>query len=96
MSLFAGRNGDTDVENGIKDTVREGESGTYGESSVNIHILSGVRWIAGEKLLPSTGSPVLCSVVTWGDGMGDAWEEHDVCIIMADFYYYTGETNTTL
>ena len=51
-----GRNGDTDVENEIKDTVGEGESWTYGESSVNIHILSGVRWIAGEKLLLSTGA----------------------------------------
>ncbi|RJF75347.1 hypothetical protein D4Z77_08730, partial [Campylobacter coli] len=69
-----GRNGDTDVENGLKDTVREGESGTCGESSINIYTLSGVKCVAGEKLLFSTGSPVLCSVVTWGDGMGEAQE----------------------
>ena len=91
-----GRNGDTDIENGIKDTVGEGESGTYGESSVNIHILSGVRWTAGEKSLFSTGSPVLCSVVTWVDGMGEAREGHDVCIIMADLHYCMAEPNTTL
>ena len=60
------------------DTVGEGESGTNGESNTNIRTLSGVRWIAGEKLLPSTGSPVLCSVVTWVDGMGEAQEGHDV------------------
>ena len=67
-----------------------------GKSNINIYTLSGIRWITGEKLLFSTGSPVLCSVVTWGDGMGDAWEEHDVRIIMADLHYYKGETNTTL
>ena len=36
----------------------EGESG---ERSINIYTLSGMRWIAGEKLLCSTASPVLCS-----------------------------------
>ena len=35
----------------FKNTVREGESGTNGEDSNNIYTLSGVRWIAGEKLL---------------------------------------------
>ena len=39
------------------DTVREGESGTNGESSTTIYTLSGVRWVAGEKLLCRTGSP---------------------------------------
>ena len=99
MSLFAGRNGDTDVENGIKDTVREGESGTYGESSVNIHILSGVRWIAGEKLLGSTGSPLWCSVMTWKAGLGGGEGGEgagDVCIIMADMHCCVAETNTML
>ena len=51
---------------------------------------------AGEKLLFSTGSPVLCSVVTWVYGMGEAREGHDVCIIMADLHYCMAETNTTL
>ena len=50
MKLFAGKNGDADVENGLVDTVEEGESGVYGESSINIYMLSGVRWIAGELL----------------------------------------------
>ena len=86
-----GRNGDTDVENGLKETVGEGESGTYGESSINIYTLSGVRCTAGEKLLFSTGSPVLCSVVTWGDGMGEAREGHDVHIIMAYLHYCMAE-----
>ena len=39
--------------------------------------------------LCSTGSPVCCSVMTWGDGMQEgreAKEGGDVCIIMADLY----------
>ena len=59
-----GRNGDADVESGLVDTVGEGESETNGEISINIYILSGVRWIAGEKLLCSTGSPVWPSEMT--------------------------------
>ena len=44
----------TDVENGLVDTVREGDIGMNGESSINIYTLSGVKRIAGEKLLCST------------------------------------------
>ena len=46
-----GRNGDADIENGLVDTVGEGESETNGESSTDIYTLSGVRETAGEKLL---------------------------------------------
>ena len=38
MNLFAGRNGDMDIENRPVDTGGEGESGTKGESSINIYI----------------------------------------------------------
>ena len=51
--------------------------------------LSGVRWIAGEKLLCGTGSPVWCCVMTWRDRIGEgreAMKGEDVCIIMADLY----------
>ena len=50
-----------------------------GESSINIYAPSGVRWIADEMLLYSTGSPVSCSVMAWRDGVrggpegGDVW-----------------------
>ena len=33
-----------------------------------MHTLSGVRWIAGEKLLCGTGNPVWSSVMTWRGG----------------------------
>ena len=63
-----GRTGDADIENGLVDTVGEGESGIDGEGSVNVYTLSGIRWIAGAKLLCSTGNPVWCSVMTWRGG----------------------------
>ena len=43
----------------------------------------GVRWVAGEKLLCSTGSPVWHSVMMGGRG-------GDVCIIMADLLLLYG------
>ena len=54
-------NGDLDVENGLVDTVRKGESGANGESSINMYALSCVKWIVGERLLCNTGSPAWCS-----------------------------------
>ena len=52
----AGR--DTDAENGLVNPVWEGESGMNGESNINIYTLSSIRWLAYEKLLWRTGSPV--------------------------------------
>ena len=66
-----GRHGDIDVENGLEDTVRERDSRTNGEGSINIYTLSGVGWLAVGKLLCSKGSPVWCSVMTWRGGMGE-------------------------
>ena len=80
------------------DTVGEGESGVNGENTINIYTLPGVRWIAGEDLC-SIGSPVLCSVMTWRDGMGEereALEGRDVYIIMADSLSCMAETKTAL
>ena len=52
-----GRNGDADVENGLVDTVREGERGVNGENSTDIYTLSCVKQIAGGSLLHNTGRP---------------------------------------
>ena len=52
------------------DTVREGESRINRKSSDNIYVLLCVTWIAGEKLLCDTGSPVWCSVMGWDGGKG--------------------------
>ena len=46
------------------DTVGKAQSGTDGESSINIYTLSCVKWIAAEKFLYNTGSPVWHSVMS--------------------------------
>ena len=43
--------------------VGEVENETNGESSINKRTLLGVRWMADEKLLCSSGSSVWCSVI---------------------------------
>ena len=78
---------------------RGGESGMNGESSISIYTLSGARWIAGEELLGSTGSPVWHCVMTWRDWMGEGreiWEGEDKCIIIVDSHCCMAETNTAL
>ena len=57
-----GRNGNTDVENGLVDMEEEGESGTNRESSINIYTLLCVKWIVSENLLYHTGSLAWCFV----------------------------------
>ena len=84
-NYLQGRNGDANVENGLLDTVGK-ERGVYGESSTNIYMLSGVRWIAGE-LLCNARSPTWLSVVTLRDGMEgerEAQKRGDICVIMTD------------
>ena len=57
-------NGDSDIENGLVNTVGNGESGTNRESSIDIYTLPCVKQIATGKLLYHTGSPGWCSVMT--------------------------------
>ena len=64
-----GRSKDTDVEHGFVDTVREGEGGMNGKSSINMYTLSCVRWIAGGTLLYNTGA----SLVFCDDLQGWGW-----------------------
>ena len=81
------RNGD--VENRLVDTVEEGERGTNGESSISICIVSGVKWLVGEKLLCGKGITVWTSVMTWRDGIEAGREDREggnVCVIMADLH----------
>ena len=74
------------------------ESGTNGEIA-STYILSGVRWIADEKMLCSTGGLVWYSVMTWRAGVGEEREAREgghVCIIMAYLHCCMAETKTTL
>ena len=72
-----------------------GRDSEMNEESISVYPLSGVGWIAGEKVLCPTGSPVLRSVMTWRDGMWGG-EVGNVCIIMADLHCCMAETNTAL
>ena len=63
-TYLQGRNGDSDKENGLVDPVGEGESGTNGESSIDIYTLPCIKQISDEKLLYNTGSPAWHSVMT--------------------------------
>ena len=65
MNYLQGGNGDANIENGLANTEREGQSRGNGESSISIYTLSTVGWTASEKLLCSRGSPGWCSVMTW-------------------------------
>ena len=96
-----GRNGNTEVGNGVVDSAWEEESWMHGQSSINIYTLLGVRWRAGDKLQCSTESPVWSSVITcrmggMGLGVREAKQGGDAYIIMADSHCRTEETNRTL
>ena len=43
LTYLQGRNGDSDIENGLMDTVGEGESGTNWENNTNIYTLPSVK-----------------------------------------------------
>ena len=51
-----GRDGFSDIKNGLVDTVGEGESAMNGESSLDIYTVPCVKQMADEKFLYNTGS----------------------------------------
>ena len=61
-----GRNRDIDIVNGHVDL--EGEGGTSWEIRIDIYTLPWVKQTASGKLLNSTGSSALYSVMTWRGG----------------------------
>ena len=65
-----GRNGDEDVENGLVDTVVEGEWNKWRKKHQRTHAaVSAARRTAGEKCRLAQGA-VWCPVMTWRDGTG--------------------------
>ena len=63
MNLFAEKDWRHGYGEWTCDTVGEGESGTNGESSIDIYTLPCVKQISDEMLLYNTGSPA------WHSGM---------------------------
>ena len=70
MKLFAGKEQRLRHRERTCGHSRGGMGAMNGESSSSMYTLSGVRWMAAEKLQCSTGSPVWHSVMTWRDGIG--------------------------
>ena len=58
-----GRNRNTDVENGLVDTVGEGDGRENGESRTDIYTPPHVKQTASRNLLNSTGNSARCSVM---------------------------------
>ena len=63
-----GQNGDSYIKNRVVNTAGEGETGTNGESSIDIYTLLCVKQTVIAKLLNNTGGPVWHSVMGWGEG----------------------------
>ena len=64
MNLFVGK----EWTHGCREWTYTGKMN--GESSINMHTPSGVRWIAGGKLLCSSGSPASGDDLEWGRARG--------------------------
>ena len=68
-----GNKGDTDIENRLVDTVREGEAGGNLERSMETDTLPHVKQTASGSFLYDAGSSNQCSVATQ-KGSGGRWE----------------------
>ena len=65
-NYLQGRNGDAEVENGLVDTVGDGEGGTNWKSSTDIHTLPCVTQIPRGEL----SSVLSDGLEGWGEGVG--------------------------
>ena len=84
------------MENGQGDMGVEGGGWDGWGDGTDMEPLPCVKQAARGKLLPSTGSSALCSVMTQRAGMREAQEGGDICIFAADSHCHIAETNTTL
>ena len=62
---------------------------------MDIYTLLCVRQISSGKLLYSTGSSALCSVMNYR-GRREVYKRRDICIHVADSLPCAAETNATL
>ena len=64
------RKRDTDVQNRLLDSVREGEGGMFGDNSIETSILSRVKQITSPGWIHETSAQGWCTGKTQRDGMG--------------------------
>ena len=100
-AYLQGRNTDTDIEDRLVDTVREGENGTNWESCTETYTLPYVKQTASGNLLYNRESFHLVhhnSLEGWNRAVGgrEVPEEGDICILIAESGCCMAETNTML
>ena len=86
-----GNSGDSDVENGLVDTLGEGETDRNGESTIDMYTLPCATKIAGEKQGAQPGALWRPGGV-WSRMRREVHKGGDTCIIMADLCCFMTET----
>ena len=79
---------DTDVQNSLLDSVREGEDGMVWENGIETCILSYMKWIASPGSMHDTGCSGWYTGMTQRDGMerdvGGGFRMGNTCTPVAD------------
>ena len=88
ITLYAKRKRDTDVQNGLLDSVGEGEGGMFRENSIETCVLSMVKQITSPGWMHETSAQGWCTGMTQRDGMGrevrGRFKMGNTCKSMAD------------
>ena len=94
------RKRDTDVQNRLLDSVREGKGGMFRENSIETSILSRVKQITSPGQMHETGAQGWCTGKTQRDGMerevGGGIRMGNKCKAIADSCQCMAKTTTIL
>ena len=94
------RKRDTDVQNGLLDSVGEGEGGMFRENCIETSILSRVKQITSPGWMHETSTQAWCTGKTQRDGIGrevgGAIGMGNTCKSMVDSCQCMAETTTIL
>ena len=94
------RKRDTDVQNRLLDSVREGKGGMFRENSIETSILSRVKQITSPGQMHETGAQGWCTGKTQRDGMerevGGGIRMGNTCKAIADSCQCMAKTTTIL
>ena len=94
------RKRDTDVQNRLLDSVREGKGGMFRENSIETSILSRVKQITSPGQMYETGAQGWCTGKTQRDGMerevGGGIRMGNTCKAIADSCQCMAKTTTIL
>ena len=91
---------DTDVYNGLLDSMGEGEGGMIWENGIETCIISYKKWIASPGSMQDTGC---LGLVHWddperwyGEGGGSGVQDRELMYTRGGFMLMYGKTNTVL